>query len=54
MTKVEIVSFVKSVRQAHDVKIAAKYVAKETGKSLMLNTDKTKLDGIDTGAQAHR
>lgn len=53
MTKTEIVSFVKDVRQAHDVKIAAKYVAKETGKSLMLDTDKTKLDGIDTGAQVN-
>ena len=53
MTKVEIVSFVKSVRQAHDVKIAAKYVAKEAGKNLMLDTDKTKLDGIDTGAQVN-
>ena len=53
MTKTEIVNFVKDVRQTHDIKIAAKYVAKETGKSLMLDTDKTKLDGIDAGAQVN-
>ena len=53
MTKAEIISFVKDVRIAHDVKIAEKYVAKETGKSLMLNTDKTKLDGIAEGAQVN-
>ena len=53
MTKNEIITFVKNVRIEHDVKIAEKYVAKETGKSLMLNTDKTKLDGIATGAQVN-
>ena len=53
MTKTEIITFVKNVRIEHDVKIAEKYVAKETGKSLMLNTDKTKLDGIAEGAQVN-
>lgn len=32
-------------------KIKAAFVAKETGKSLMLDTDKTKLDGIEDGAE---
>ena len=57
MTKAEIISFVKDVRIAHDVKIAEKYVAKETGKGLSTNdytnTEKTKLGGIETGAQVN-
>ena len=51
--KQQIVQFVKDVRQEHDTRIAATYVAKESGKSLMLDTDKTKLDGIETGAEAN-
>lgn len=35
-------------------KIKAMFVAKETGKSLMLDTDKTKLDGIEDGAQVNK
>ena len=57
MTKAEIVKFVKDVRVEHDVKIAEKYVAKETGKGLSTNdyttAEKTKLDGIATGAQVN-
>ena len=57
MTKAEIVKFVKDVRIEHDVKIAEKYVAKETGKGLSTNdyttAEKTKLGGIATGAQVN-
>ena len=57
MTKAEIVKFVKDVRIEHDVKIAEKYVAKETGKGLSTNdyttTEKTKLSGIAEGAQVN-
>ena len=57
MTKAEIVKFVKDVRIEHDVKIAEKYVAKETGKGLSTNdyttTEKTKLSGIAQGAQVN-
>lgn len=57
MTKAEIVKFVKDVRIEHDVKIAEKYVAKETGKGLSTNdyttTEKTKLSKIAEGAQVN-
>ena len=57
MTKAEIVKFVKDVRVEHDVKIAEKYVAKETGKGLSTNdyttAEKPKLGGIATGAQVN-
>lgn len=57
MTKAEIVKFVKDVRIEHDVKIAEKYVAKETGKGLSTNdyttAEKTKLTGVAEGAQVN-
>ena len=57
MTKAEIVKFVKDVRIEHDVKIAAKYVAKEDGKGLSTNdyttAEKTKLTGVEAGAQVN-
>ena len=57
MTKSEIINFVKEVRVEHDVRIAAKYVAKETGKGLSTNdyttAEKTKLSGVETGAQVN-
>ena len=57
MTKSEIINFVKDVRVEHDVRIAAKYVAKETGKGLSTNdyttAEKTKLTGVETGAQVN-
>ena len=57
MTKAEIVKFVKDVRIEHDVKIAEKYVAKETGKGLSTNdyttAEKTKLTGVEAGAQVN-
>ena len=53
ITKNGVVNFVTAVRIEQDTRNAAKFVAKETGKSLMLDTDKTKLDGIETGAEAN-
>ena len=57
MTKDQIVAFVKQVRVEHDVRIAATYVAKETGKGLSTNdyttAEKDKLGGIATGAQVN-
>ena len=57
MTKTEIVSFVKDVRIEQDRRNAAKFVAKEAGKGLSTNdyttSDKTKLDGVETGAQVN-
>ena len=57
MTKTEIVSFVKDVRIEQDKRNAAKFVAKEAGKGLSTNdyttSDKTKLDGVETGAQVN-
>ena len=57
MTKSEIINFVKDVRVEHDVRIAAKYVAKETGKGLSTNdyttAEKNKLSGVETGAQVN-
>ena len=53
ITKNGVVNFVTAVRIEQDTRNAAKFVAKETGKSLMLDTDKTKLDGVETGAQAN-
>ena len=57
MTKTEIINFVKDVRIEHDVRIAQKYVAKETGKGLSTNdyttAEKAKLDGVETGAQVN-
>ena len=52
-TKDGIVGFVTAVRKEQDTRNTAKFVAKETGKSLISDTEITRLAGIETGAQVN-
>ena len=51
--KTAVVNFVKDVRAEQDRRNAEKFVAKENGKSLVSDTEITRLAGIETGAQVN-
>ena len=52
--RTEIKNFVKAVRVEQDTRNAAKFVGKETGKSLLADTEATRLAGMETGAQVNK
>ena len=51
--RTEIKDFAKSIVQEGKTRIEAKYVAQETGKSLISDTEVTRLAGMETGAQVN-
>lgn len=52
--RAEIKNFVKAVRVEMDTRNAAKFVEDEAGKSLISDTEITRLAGMETGAQANK
>lgn len=52
--RTEIKNFVKAVRVEMDTRNAAKFVEDEAGKSLVSDTEITRLAGIETGAQVNK
>lgn len=52
--RIEIKNFVKAVRVEQDTRNTAKFVGKETGKSLIADTEATRLAGMETGAQVNK
>ena len=53
VTKAEIIRVLKSARQTQDGRNNEKFVEKETGKSLLADTEATRLAGMETGAQVN-
>ena len=57
ISKATLLSVLTKTKAKQDAQNEATYVKKETGKGLSTNdytaTDKTKLDGVETGAQAN-
>ena len=54
VSKNEVISFVTLVRKEQDKRNVTKFVGKETGKSLVSDTEITRLAGIETGAQVNK
>lgn len=54
VSKNEVINFMTLARREQDTRNAAKFVGKEAGKSLVSDTEITRLAGMETGAQVNK